>query len=134
MCRSGDSFRFCSCEDALELRRPLWILERLDLSLAEQRLRGRVAMPTWSESEHATRESILDALRTGDCFDFDYEPVEGDVFIAELEAEGATGRPWRYRYSRSPVGRLEWAVDSSNRLSTWRSQMVQLDTGPIRSE
>ncbi len=108
----------------------MWVLERHDPTLPGQRVKGRVRVLDWSDDELSSRDSILAALREGDCFDFAYEADVGDVFEVRYDA----GRPpWRYRVEpvADQVDTVEWAIDTSDKLTFWRTQMVQVSAGPV---
>ncbi len=130
MCEPESSFRFCTCADGAELAPPMWLLERRDVSLDEQHRRGRVALPKWSKETLATRESLLEALREGSCFDFEYEPADGDVLSVWI---GSDPQPLRFRYLTS-LGSAGWTIDSSSGLTHWRSQMVEVRSGPLEAD
>lgn len=76
MCDVSDGFRLCTCPGGAE---PDWLLfrrgspDRGPLEL----MRGFSPIPT--EDDELRKLFIVDGLEEGGCFDFDYEPADGDV-------------------------------------------------------
>lgn len=119
MCEVSDSLRLCTCEDG-EDSKPDWILERRDTSIPEKHLRGRVAITRLSRDEKRARMDIVDALNDRNCFDFEYAPQVNDVLRLTYQ-----GCEHRFIYRRPLLARCpRWIVDTSNGLTSWRTQMV----------
>ena len=128
MCSSNKSVKFCTCSDGERLLPPFWILHRRDRSREEADLMGQLYEPDWTDSEKAVRQAIVDDLRVGGCFDFDYEPAVDDIITVVY---GPEADRWEYRYEASEDGQGRWQIDEGDQFATWRSQLVRDSSGPM---
>lgn len=121
MCDLTNGLQLCSCNaEQLPHEEIDWILQRKDNSLMPRNLRGKAAVPKFSEQELSQKEQILALLNNNNCFDFDYQPHEGDFLRLRLNSE-----KWAAFRFQNQV----WKNDRSTVLDGWRSQMVDLDRG-----
>lgn len=121
MCDLTNGLRLCSCNaEQLPNEAIDWILQRKDKSLTPRNLRGKAAVPKFSEQELSQKEQILNLLNNNNCFDFDYQPQEGDFLRLRLNSD-----KWAAFRFQNQV----WKNDRSTVLDGWRSQMVDLDQG-----
>ncbi len=120
MCTIDQGFRLCTCAGEV-ITEPDWILERLDESISEQYVMGQSGLHRFTANEKEAQELVVTALNEGHCFDFPYVARDRDVLTIKL---GTKSLRFRRHEGR-------WDVDSSDHLSSWRSQMVEQQRGKI---
>lgn len=116
MCKPTKNIKFCTCinepkkiihnkksrrfkrnfDATAQLKKNLiWTLHRLqkmatvsiDSNLPFATMEGMIRMPESEITPEITNETISKALNESDCFDFEYQPVEGDQIKIRFEIE-----------------------------------------------
>lgn len=125
MCDLTKEFKLCTCEaDKLTREAIGWVLRRRNLSLPEQYLKGKPAMPFFSPQDKDLRGQITKLLNTKNCFDFEYEPQTDDF----LKIKVADNKWLAFRYQVN-----EWQEDESTKFEGWRHQLENYLSGKIKS-
>ena len=76
MCDISDGFKLCTCVDSDAAAD--WVLRRMLPTDPFAMKRGRFMQPKPDADDQRLQATLLAGLQRGDCFDFDYQPVEGD--------------------------------------------------------
>jgi hypothetical protein len=112
--------KLCTCDP--DLPDPDWVLWRIDPSLEERYLIGRVlAPPTPPPSREAAVRDMRAKLDEQVLFDFDYRPAEDDALRIRY-----AGHLLRFR-----VREGRWTEDRSNGLAPWRTRLVEHARGQL---
>jgi hypothetical protein len=91
MCDFTQGFKLCTCAtDALPVTdAPIVYIWQLNTSPKapeiDERVRGIYIGPLSDIGAGLSEEFVWTALNSGNCFDFDYQPVEGDNLIMRAE-------------------------------------------------
>ena len=104
MCQKASQITFCTCElegkvihnkksrrNAMnpqqEVKSYRWSLQKI-AGLAEHSMDGLLMEPDYEFSIELTDERILAAMNSRNCFDFEYEPQEGDSLSISEKPSG----------------------------------------------
>jgi hypothetical protein len=127
MCDLSKDFKLCTCiDDNVSQDEIDWTLMRKNKKLQIQHKRGRAAIPKFSAKENFLKKDILTLLNKENAFDFDYKGEEDDFL--RLRIDKANNRWVAFRFVAGG-----WTNDTSTSLSSWRSQLVALDKGKLKS-
>ncbi len=140
MCENAAKITFCTCEVKQEVnhnknsRRSSkkraknevksyrWSLHKVT-GLSEQTMDGLLMEPDNEFNQELTAENILKEMNARDCFDFDYEPSEGDSFEI-FENNGGSGKFISFIFEKS-----SWNIGSPN---PFTHQVAKFNSGNVR--
>jgi hypothetical protein len=77
MCKQNERLTLCTCEDESEPDRPV-LKWKLYKATGPRYQMGRAVPPPDTLGQGFTADRVLKDLNSGNCFDFDYVPVDGD--------------------------------------------------------
>lgn len=139
MCENAANITFCTCEPkpsavhnknsrrarkdkaVQEVRSYRWSLHKIT-GLSQQTLDGLLIEPNHEFSKELTGESILKEINRRNCFDFDYEPNQGD----SLEIYESGGRFISFIFEKE-----KWIIGSPN---PFTHQVTKINSGSVRFE
>lgn len=123
MCDISNGFKLCTCKGRPKKSEPHWVLERQDTNIITRcEIMGMPIFPEYTQEEESQINLIVKQLNQGNCFDFAYQPTEGDVFTMHFPPDN----DYRFRY-QSGI----WEQDDSTAFDGWREQMVRKKKGKI---
>ena len=140
MCKSNSGVHFCTCSSVKQI--PLSLSESRELGKAEYErthylwslyryiggkeslTMGQMILPVESLGENLTSENLLNLLHSGNNFDFDYSPTEGDNLQIRKE----------YVYQSITGSQRADLYDfmSFNRDSEWKEEVYDVFSDKIR--
>lgn len=140
MCKNAANITFCTCEvkpptvhnknsrrarkekTVPETKSYRWSLHKIT-GLSEQTMDGLLIEPDHAFNEELTADGILKELNTRNCFDFAYEPNEGDSLGVY---ESSTGKFISFIFKKG-----EWIIGSPN---PFTHQVMKFNSGTVSFE
>lgn len=136
MCENVSKITFCACEvknevihnknsrknDKNEQKSYRWSLHKVT-GLSEHTMDGLLMEPDHEFNQDLTAENILKEMNTRNCFDFDYEPNEGDSFEI-FESNGGSGKFISFIFENG-----SWNIGSPN---PFTHQVAKFNSGNVR--
>ncbi|WP_343632740.1 hypothetical protein [Fluviicola sp.] len=139
MCENAANITFCTCEvepetihnknsrrnrgnNATEQRSYRWTLNKIT-GLSEQTMDGLLMEPDQAFNRELTDETILTELNDRNCFDFEYEPNEGDSLTL---SEKHSGRFMSFLFENG-----KWRIGSPN---PFTHRITTVNSGSVRFE
>lgn len=140
MCENAANITFCTCEvkpetihnknsgrsgkdkAVLEKKSYRWSLHKIT-GLSEQTMDGLLIEPDHAFNEELTADGILKALNERNCFDFAYEPNEGDSLGI---VENGGGKFISFIFEKG-----KWMIGSPN---PFTHQITKFNSGKVRFE
>jgi hypothetical protein len=140
MCQKTTNITFCTCESkpsavhnknsrrarkdkaVPELQSYRWLLHKIT-GVSEQTMDGLLIEPDDAFNGELTAESILKELNTRNCFDFSYEPNDGDSLGI---VENGVGKFISFIFESG-----KWTIGSPN---PFIHQVITFNSGSVRFE
>ncbi|MFA0467362.1 hypothetical protein AB4524_10715 [Vibrio breoganii] len=83
MCTPNDKLTLCTCGEEIDLSKPHWKLSRRNPIQSIDRWEELGSFAFDSEME-INDELVTEQINTRNCFDFEYQPQDGDVLYLQL--------------------------------------------------
>jgi hypothetical protein len=123
MCDLDKEFKLCTC-NALQLlfHQVGWVLHRKTIEGPSKVIKGMApAKEILTGTETYIKKVIVEQLNSRNCFDFDYEPIDGDFLEVKV------GDKW-HGFSCS---KGNWTEITNHPYNTWREHLKKLKRGII---
>ena len=123
MCDINGPFKLCTCESDVDRTKPHWVLHRFIQSKEEFQVMGLFSI--LDSYDLVSLQSLKRRLNTVKVFDFEYEPMEGDLLELYLEPE------WEEWFELRPNFELEftkgkWRLLEDFESNEYKHSMTQM--------